>query len=99
MISPVKIWRNQAHIVNMIGKKGTIVSFTIIRVSPRGFEGQVPFPIVLVEFSKGTRAVGQLVDYDEGDLTIGRNVEAILRRVREPDPEGVIPYGIKFRPI
>jgi hypothetical protein len=26
-------------------------------------------------------------------------VETVLRRVREPDREGVIPYGIKFRSI
>ena len=99
MISPVKVWRNQGSIAKTLGKRGKIVSYTMIRVGPKGFESQIPYPVVLVEFNKGDRITGQLVDWEEKDLKIGKEVEAILRRIREPDPEGVIPYGIKFRPI
>ena len=99
MISPVKIWRNQSVITNLLGKKGKIVSFTIIRTGPTGFEAQIPYPIVVVMLENNERMVGQLVDWKEEDLVIGKTVEAVLRRVREPDKEGVIPYGIKFRPL
>lgn len=98
MISPVKIWRNQQFIRKYLGQTGRIVSYTIIRIAPVGFEQQVPYPLVLVQLGK-ERKMGQLVDWHEKHLKIGQKVEAVLRRVREPDAEGVIPYGIKFRPI
>ncbi len=83
----------------MLGKKGVIRSYTIIRAGPQGFEAQIPYPVVVVEYEDGQRQVGQLVDWESQDLAMGKHVEAIIRRVMEPDPEGVIPYGIKFRPI
>ena len=99
MISPVKVWRNQAVLAKHLGKKGKVVSFTIIRVGPSGFENQIPYPVAVVAFSDSERIVGQIVDYDEDELKIGLPVEVVLRRVREPHREGVIPYGIKFRPF
>lgn len=99
MISPVKVWRNQGIVAKHLGKKGTIVSFTIIRLGPTGFEAQIPYPVAVVQFENGERMVGQLVDWKKEDLREGKVVEAVLRRVNEPDREGVIPYGIKFRPL
>lgn len=99
MISPVKVWRNQGVITKYLGRRGKIVSSTIIRVGPSGFETQIPYPVVVVEFDSGEKMTGQLVDWQEGDVRLGSRVEAVLRRVREPHPEGVIPYGIKFRPV
>lgn len=96
--SPVKIWRSQKQIVKDLEKEGTIVSFTIIRVPPIGFENQAPYPIVLVQ-AKNERLIGQLVDYEEKHLIIGQRVKAVLRRVKDPSREGIIPYGIKFKPV
>lgn len=99
MISPVKVWRNQSYIAKHIGKRGKIISFTIIRVGPTGFESQIPYPVGVIEFSSHERMVGQIVDWNQEDLHMGCEVEAVLRRVREVHEESVIPYGIKFRPI
>ena len=98
-ISPVKIWRHQKEITFFLGKEGKIISWTIIRVPPSGYEKQIHYPVVLVELGKGKRKIGQLVDWQDKDLKTGRKVKAVYRRVRQPDPEGVIPYGIKFKPI
>lgn len=98
MISPVKIWRNQKHIREHLGKVGQIVTFTFIRVPPDGFEAHAPYPVVLVKLGD-RNMVGQLVDFEASQLKVGQKVKAILRRVREPDAEGVIPYGIKFKPL
>lgn len=98
MQSPIKIWRNQKKIRRFLGRIGRIVSFTKIFIPPSGFEGQAPYPIVLVDFG-GEKLVGQLVDFENEDLKINTKVKAILRRIRQPDKEGVIPYGIKFKPI
>ena len=96
--SPVKVWRKQKEISSLLGKRGKIVSYTIIRVPPLGFEKQAPYPVILVEFKDGTRKVGQLVSYEEEDLKFGREVEIVYRRIKETEADGVIQYGVKFRP-
>lgn len=98
MISPVKIWRRQKEIRSLLGKKGTILSWTKISVPGHEFKKYAPYPVVLVELTNGKRLYGQLVDYRETDLAIGKNVYSILRKVRQTNPDGVIAYGIKFRP-
>lgn len=97
--SPVKIWRNQKKIAKYLGKTGIIKTFTLIRVPPAGFERTEPYPVVLVEVSEKEKLVGQLVDYNPSQLKVGQKVEVVLRRIKETDKEGVIPYGIKFKPI
>lgn len=99
MISPVKIWRHQKKIAQLLGKEGKIISWTLIRVPPAGYEQEAPYPVVLVELVNGERIVSQLVDWQEKNLAIGKKVRAVYRRIRKPDSEGIIPYGIKFRPI
>lgn len=96
--SPVKIWRGQKKIIKLLGKVGVIESFTVIRVPPVSFEGQAPYPVVLVRLGQ-EKLVGQLVDYREDNLRIGQKVKSVLRRIKEPGDEGIIPYGIKFKPI
>ena len=98
MVSPVKLWRNQKKIRESLGREGKIVSFTQISVPPLGFEAQAPYPVVLVDMGDKLQ-IGQLVDSELNDVRIGQKVKAIIRRVRQPDSEGVIPYGIKFKLI
>ena len=98
-ISPVKIWRSQKKIQNLLGKVGTIISYSLVYVPPEGFESEAPYPVVLVEFPDKEKYTAQLVDWGEKDLKIGQKVQAILRKTRNPGLEGVIPYGIKFKPI
>lgn len=98
MNSPVKIWRNQKKIQSLLGKKGKIVSWTIVRVPPAGFSDQAPYPVVVVALEGGT-ITAQLVDYQEKHLAFGQKVVTIIRRVTQPNTEGIIPYGIKVKPI
>lgn len=97
-ISPVKVWRHQKEIALYLGKEGKIISRTLISVPPAGYEEEAPYQVVLVEFKEGKRLIGQLVDWQAKDLAMGAKVKAVYRRVRKPDAEGVIPYGIKFAP-
>lgn len=98
MISPVKLWRNQRKVREFIGKQGVVISWTIIRVPPQGFESQAPYPVALVNLGE-RQEIGQLVDVALNGVKVGQKVKAVVRRVRQPDHEGVIPYGIKFVPI
>ena len=99
MISPVKIWRNQKKIQRLLNLQGIIISYTRVYVPPSGFIEQAPYVIVVVEGENKKRYTAQLVDYDESNLRIGQRVVSVLRRTLETEEEGVIPYGIKFRPI
>ena len=99
MNSPVKIWRNQKHIAGMLGREGSIISWTVVRVPPAGFSNLAPYPVVIIDLVGGSRITAQLVDWIESDLTVGRKVRVVVRRISEPTTEGIIPYGIKVKPI
>lgn len=98
-ISPVKVWRHQKEVSLLLGKEGKIISWTLIRVPPAGYEQEAPYPVVLVKLEKGKRLTAQLVDWEKKDVVTGRKVKVVYRRIRKPDSEGVIPYGIKFKPL
>ncbi|MBI3342852.1 OB-fold domain-containing protein [Candidatus Gottesmanbacteria bacterium] len=98
MLSPVKLWRNQKKVAELVGKTGRIVAWTMVRVPPADFTDQAPYPAVLVELDGGGRITAQLVDWEEKHLKIGQRVVAVVRRVIKPNTEGVIPYGIKVKP-
>lgn len=97
MISPVKIWRNQKKVREFLGKTGEIVAWTLIRVPPLGFEAQAPYYVALVRIEDRV-LIGQLVDIT-GIPKAGLSVTAVIRRLRQPDAEGIISYGIKYKPI
>jgi uncharacterized OB-fold protein len=104
MNSPVKIWRNQKYIATMLGREGNIVSWTVIRVPPAGFSNLAPYPVVIVDLVGGERITAQLVDppaVEAGwtEKLIGMRVRVVVRRIREPTTEGIIPYGIKVKPV
>lgn len=83
----------------MLGREGTIVSWTIVRVPPTGFSGLAPYPVVIVRLDGGGMITAQLVDWTKKDVAFGKKVKVVIRKVSEPSTEGVIPYGMKVKPI
>ncbi|MBI4065063.1 OB-fold domain-containing protein [Candidatus Gottesmanbacteria bacterium] len=99
MQSPVKIWRNQKKITRLIGQRGTIVAWTMIRVPPSDFSDQAPYPVVIVKLEDQNTITAQFVDWETKHLRVGQKTCTVIRRVTKPDIDGVIPYGIKVKPI
>jgi len=97
--SPVKLWRRQKNTASLIGKKGKILQWTIIRIPAKSFMDQAPYPVVIVKMQNGENMVGQLVDWQKQDLVAGRDVIAVLRRLRTEGKEDIIYYNIKFKPL
>lgn len=97
--SPVKLWRRQKNTSTLIGKKGKILQWTIIRVPAKSFMDQAPYPVVIVKMENGENMIGQLVDWRNKDLIIGKEVVSVLRRLRTEEKEDVIYYHIKFKPL
>lgn len=84
----------------MLGKTGTIVSWTIIRVPPANFGYQAPYPVALVELDDGGgRIVAQMVDFSETQLVIGQKVTTVVRKTIQSETDAVIPYGVKVKPL
>lgn len=70
-------------------KKGTLKTFTIIRVGPTGF--QVPYVVAMVELAEGPWVVGNLVDIDpqKVDMSqIGKPVSIGCQVIDNQDGEG-----------
>jgi len=99
MISPVKIWRNQKKIRKLLGLEGKIITFSKIHVPPAGFESQAPYVVTVAKLNSGANYTAQLVDWEDRHLAIGQKIKTVLRKTKDPGEEGVIPYGIKFKPI
>lgn len=99
MTSPVKIWRNQKKIQKLLSLDGKIVTFSKVFVPPCGFSAQTPYIVAVVNLKNGINYTAQLVDYNDDQVKTGQKVRTVLRRTSEGEGEGIIPYGIKFRPI
>ncbi|WP_297461177.1 Zn-ribbon domain-containing OB-fold protein [Thermococcus sp.] len=79
--------------------KGKVVSWTIVRNPPSGFEYYKPYPLALVQLEEGPVVLAQLTDVDPGEIDFGMEVEMVTRKVREFDEDGLILYAYKFRPV
>lgn len=97
MLSPVKIWRNQKKIRELLGKQGKIISFTKVFVPPAGYESQAPYIVAIAQLEGNVRVIAQVIDWQIEKIKIGMAVITILRRTKDPGVEGIIPYGIKLK--
>lgn len=80
-------------------ERGKILSFSVVRSPPRGFEKLAPFLLGIVELEDGTRVTSQITDAGPRDISIGMPVEAVFRKISEDGDAGIIQYALKFRPV
>jgi hypothetical protein len=84
------------ELVELSGR-GTLYSYTIVRVPPAGWPGGVPYVLGQVELPEGPHVLAEVIDCDEAGLQIGVPVELALLPVKAEGAEGVkVVY--KFRP-
>ena len=77
--------------------KGKILSYTIIRVAPDGFERYSPYVVALVKLEDGPVVSAHVVGYNENEeMKIGASVRMVFRKLYEDGSSGVINYGFKF---
>ena len=51
--------------------EGTIASYTVIRVAPRGHTGETPYAVAVVQLSEGISLLGRLVEVPLESLRAG----------------------------
>ena len=79
--------------------EGKVVTYTIIHTAPEHFEGQAPYPIVIIALDEGPKITAQLVDCEIDDVKIGMKVKLTFRKIQEDGYIGAIHYGYKFKPV
>jgi uncharacterized OB-fold protein len=50
---------------------GTIASYTVIRVAPRGHTGETPYAVAVVQLSEGVSLLGRVVELPLESLRVG----------------------------
>jgi len=76
--------------------RGEIVSYTIIRSAPEGFEKYIPYAVAIIKLDEGTNISGQIVGKNIENINIGSRVKPVFRRMFEDGDKGLIQYGLKF---
>lgn len=74
---------------------GEVLSYTVIRVAPEGFESYAPYAVAIIKLDEGTNISGQIIG-DFNKVEIGKRVKSVFRRITEDNKQGLIHYGVKF---
>lgn len=86
--------------IELIDEKARLLTWTIIYNVMDGFEERKPLILGILEtMNSGTRIMAPLVDVLSEELKAGMVMEPVLRRIRDEDENGLIHYGIAYRPV
>ncbi|MCH8279599.1 MAG: OB-fold domain-containing protein [Chloroflexi bacterium] len=81
------------------GQRGTLYSYTVVRVPSAGWPGPVPYILGQVELPEGPQVLAEVVDTPVEDLAIGMEVELVLRVAGEgPESDKTGKMVYKWRP-
>jgi len=78
--------------------EGTVFTYSVIHEAPSDNDILKPYAVAMIMTDDGVLLTGQLVDVDLDKIEIGMPVRAVLRKLGEDGPTGVINYGYKFAP-
>ncbi len=82
----------------LMPREGKIVSWTqVFSGAPTGFEKETPYFLAIVELPNRVRLITQIVDSEAEKVRIGANVSKVFRKISDPESEGHIAYGFKFK--
>ena len=68
-----------------LGKRGELYSYTVVRVPPQGWPGDVPYILGQVDLTEGPQVLAEVIDCPEDRLKIGMAVELALVTVEAPN--------------
>ena len=64
-----------------LGQRGALYSYTIVRIPPAGWPGEVPYVLGQVELPTGPQVLAEVVDCRHEDLRIRMAVELTIQPV------------------
>ena len=68
-----------------LSRRGTLYSYTVVRVPPAGWPGPVPYILGEVALPEGPHVLAEVIDCQESALKIGVQVELALQAVLDKD--------------
>ena len=80
-----------------MSRQGSLYSYTIVRVPPSGWKGDVPYALGQVELPEGPQVVSEIVECPFDHLKVGMAVELAMV-VGGEDGEGNEIVVYKWRP-
>lgn len=80
-----------------LGTRGTLYSYTIVRVPPPGWNGEVPYVLGQVELPSGPHVLARVVDCPSERLRVGTELE-LTTEVATKDDDGTRSMVYAWRP-
>ena len=81
-----------------LSPRGTLYSYTVVRVPSAGWPGPVPYVLGQVELREGPHVLAEVIDCPDAELSIDMEVELVLRKV-SPGESGPDTVVYKWRPV
>ena len=95
-MKPAQYYRENKNWSLWLGKVGTVVASTYIRVSSPEFEPFTPYSFVLVDFGDQKK---ELMGAGHEQLAVGDKVQCVLRKLATSGQQEIIAYGIKAKGV
>ena len=84
---PVSIYTGRRNLEwREVSGKGTIYSWTIVRVPGPGLEGRLPLAVALVQLDEGVRIIGNILDRKPEEVRIGQRVALAWDKLDDGTP-------------
>lgn len=93
---PGKYWRDSKQLRGWLGKKGTVITSSIVHVAAPDQTAFTPYSYVLVDFKDQRH---EFMGVDHQTFSNGDEVICVLRKIGITPPNGLIPYGIKVKKV
>jgi uncharacterized OB-fold protein len=77
------------------GRNGKLYSYSIVLVSSMGLDA--PYATGYIDVDEGQRLYAMIFDWKKDDLRSGRNMELIIKKLREDSSSGRV-MGYAYRP-
>jgi len=78
---------------------GKIITYTTVFIGAKFLEHDTPYVIAIIELDNGVRITTQVVDMNPEEVSSGKEVHLVFRKLQAEGKTGVIAYGYKARLI
>ena len=95
-MKPAAYWRASKEWSGWLGRRGKVVVSTLITVAAPEQEIMTPYSYAIIDFGDQKK---EFMGAGHASLTIGDEVECVLRKLSVGQPHELIEYGIKVQKV
>jgi hypothetical protein len=82
---------NNVEWIEVSNKKGKLLTYSIVKYGPSGFENDTPYILAMADFPDGLRIFGRLSkEIPQSEIMVGMEVEVVPTKL----PEGRLSYEL-----